>query len=390
MPVRSRYFAKQGKEIPKDDPSDSKEDEVSLAESGSGDESDFDDDGSSESSDSHNEEGNGRDDYESEELRKPSRKPTTGKREKSIVATQSKGNELWRHGVSAGLGPGTQVVIKKPKARPAGNTPYVDETIHPNTLLFLGELKENNDRQWLKMHDPDFRQAEKDWFSFVEKLTERLVEVDDTVPELPVKDIIFRIYRDVRFSSDPTPYKPHFSAAWSRTGRKGPYAHYYVQVSPGNESFVGGGLWHPEAAPTAAMRRDIDRNSQRLKTVLLEQRMRDEFLNGCSKDTAKAVKAFVNANAANALKTKPKGYDADHADIELLRLRNFTVGTKLDESKILDENVMNHMAELFSSMKPFISYLNSVVMPDEAESSSSDDETNVSNSADEESAGEDG
>ena len=81
------------------------------------------------------------------------------------------------------------------------------------------------------MHDPDFRQSEKDWFSFVEKLTERLVEIDDTIPELPVKDIvsrrlhqqnirtrsalrekltaaqIFRIYRDVRFSKDPTPYK---------------------------------------------------------------------------------------------------------------------------------------------------------------------------------------
>lgn len=56
------------------------------------------------------------------------------------------------------------------------------------------------------VHDAEFRQAEKDWHSFVEKLTEKLVEeVDDTIPELPVKDVVFRIYRDVRFSSDPTP-----------------------------------------------------------------------------------------------------------------------------------------------------------------------------------------
>ena len=88
------------------------------------------------------------------------------------------------------------------------------------------------------MHDPDFRQSEKDWFSFVEKLTERLVEIDDTVPELPVKDIvscplhamdpvrpcstadetaqIFRIYRDVRFSKDPTPYKVRIALLASR------------------------------------------------------------------------------------------------------------------------------------------------------------------------------
>lgn len=58
--------------------------------------------------------------------------------------------ELWRHGVKAGLGPGTQVIIKKPKAREAGSTPYQDHTVHPNTMLFLEDLKANNDRQWLK------------------------------------------------------------------------------------------------------------------------------------------------------------------------------------------------------------------------------------------------
>lgn len=61
-----------------------------------------------------------------------------------------KGGELWRPGVKTGLGPGKQVIIKKPKARAAGKTPYLDETIHPNTLLFLQDLKANNDRQWLK------------------------------------------------------------------------------------------------------------------------------------------------------------------------------------------------------------------------------------------------
>jgi hypothetical protein len=56
------------------------------------------------------------------------------------------------------------------------------------------------------VNDADFRQAEKDWYSFVEKITERLTEIDETIPELPVKDVIFRIYRDIRFSKDPTPY----------------------------------------------------------------------------------------------------------------------------------------------------------------------------------------
>lgn len=62
----------------------------------------------------------------------------------------SKATQVWKPGAKTGLGPGKQLIVKKPKARPAGKTPYTDETIHPNTLLFLGELKANNERQWLK------------------------------------------------------------------------------------------------------------------------------------------------------------------------------------------------------------------------------------------------
>lgn len=216
-----------------------------------------------------------------------------------------KGQELWRPGVKIDVEPGREVFIKLPKAREAGKTPYTDETIHPNTMLFLRDLKSNNDREWLKVHDADYRQAKKDWDTFVEKLTEKIIEKDETVPELPAKDVTFRIYRDVRFSSDPTPYKPYFSAAWSRTGRKGPYAHYYVQIQPGG-SFVGSGLWMPDAAPLALLRRDVDGRPHKIKQVLMDPAVRKECFKGCPKDEKKAVKAFVEANKENALKTKPK------------------------------------------------------------------------------------
>jgi hypothetical protein len=82
-----------------------------------------------------------------------------------------------------------QVFIKLPQARGAGKVLYKDETLHPNTLLFLDDLRRNNDRQWLKFHDPDYRQSQKDFHCFIEKLTERLVDKDETLPELPTKDI---------------------------------------------------------------------------------------------------------------------------------------------------------------------------------------------------------
>ncbi|KIW57111.1 hypothetical protein PV05_05709 [Exophiala xenobiotica] len=288
----------------------------------------------------------------------------------AISTVLEKGKELWREGVSTGLGPGKQVFIEKPKPRGDGGIKYVPERIHPHTMAFLKDLKNNNDREWLKMHDPDYRQSWKDWQSFVETLTEKISEIDETIPELPPKDLVFRIYRDIRFSPDPTPYKPHFSAAWSRTGRKGPYACYYVQIQPGGKSLVGAGLWMPEAQPLALLRADIDRKPHRLKRVLMNPQLRKQILRGAPNDEKKVIKAFATQNSENALKTKPKGYEADNPSIELLRLRNFTLGTSIPDEKVVSEQGLQTILDLIGVLVPFVTYLNSVVMPDEDDSSS--------------------
>lgn len=93
------------------------------------------------------------DEYSSTEEAPRKRKPGRVGRKKANVAESSKpakGQELWRPGVKTGLAPGEALFIKLPKAREAGKTPYRDDTVHPNTLAFLEELKENNDREWLK------------------------------------------------------------------------------------------------------------------------------------------------------------------------------------------------------------------------------------------------
>ncbi|KAB8231873.1 DUF2461 domain-containing protein [Aspergillus alliaceus] len=264
-----------------------------------------------------------------------------------------KGRQLWKEGVRAGLGPGKEVFIKKPRARDPGNVLYQEHTLHPNTFLFLADLAENNERAWLKAHDADYRASKKDWEGFVETLTEKIAETDSTVPELPVKDLVFRIHRDIRFSKDPTPYKTHFSAAWSRTGKKGPYAAYYVHCQP-KSCFVGAGLWHPEADKLALMREEIDENSHRLKAVLGEEGMRREFLKGAP-NQEKAVEAFVNQNQESALKTKPKGYDLDNENIQLLRLRSFTIGRPLADEELMSPKAQDKITALIGIMEPFVS-----------------------------------
>ena len=329
------------------------------------------------------------------------------------TTTGQKTGDLWRPGVKV-TGEG-EVFIPLPKARSAGSTPYQDGTIHPNTLLFLADLAKNNDRDWLKTNDADYRASLRDWNSFVDALTPLIVEKDETIPELPNKDLTFRIYRDIRFSPDPTPYKTHFSAAWSRTGRKGPYAGYYVQIQP-KASFVGAGVWHPEAAPLSLLRKAVDRHGDRLKGVLMGDDLRKTYLGGVKKDEKECVKKFVALNQESALKTKPRvsllystvcngmkgdmlnwmqDYAADHPEIALLRLRNYTIGKKLKDEEVLGEGGMKKVVDLISVLEPFVclvmhshlnqffrsltlgsqvTYLNSVVMPDTDPSSDEDDE----------------
>ena len=98
---------------------------------------------------------------------------------------------------------------------------------------------------------------------------------------------------------------PLLTSSRSRTGRKGPYAHYYLQIQPGG-SFIGGGIWHPDAPPLALLRQDVNRKSHKLKKTLLDAGIRKEFLKGIPNDEKKAVKAFIAQNSENMLKTKPK------------------------------------------------------------------------------------
>lgn len=171
--------------------------------------------------------------------------------------------------------------------------------------------------------------------------TSTLSGLDFTIPELPARDVMFRIYRDTRFSKNPTPYKVSWKLASyclrveltyiasllccvvspiasapryiklnpkrSRTGRKGPFACYYIHAEPGN-CFMGGGLYHPENDAIHKLRESIDERPRRWRRILNEPDLKKQFLPSAAKNPKPeaALKAFANRNQENALKTKPK------------------------------------------------------------------------------------
>ncbi|KAK4508021.1 hypothetical protein PRZ48_001756 [Zasmidium cellare] len=137
---------------------------------------------------------------------------------------------------------------------------------------------------------------------------------------------------------------------------------------------AGGGIYTPKAPYVARMRTAIDSNSRAFKDALSDEKIRKEFLDGAKKADAAVVKAFVKTNSSSALKTKPKGFPADHPDLELLRLRSYTIGRALSDDEVCGAKGAQRIAELLAAFEPWVTFCNSVVMPDQAASDEDEEE----------------
>ena len=112
--------------------------------------------------------------------------------------------------------------------------------IDQSTFDFLADLKMNNRREWYHANKGRFKDAQQNFIDFVAILLFRISEFDADMIGTEPKDCLFRIYRDIRFAKDKTPYKPWFGASMNPGGRKRMGAGYYVHVAPGNSYFAGG------------------------------------------------------------------------------------------------------------------------------------------------------
>lgn len=127
----------------------------------------------------------------------------------------------------------------------------------------------------------------------------------------------------------------------------------------------GGGLWHPESHALNLIRQSIDKHPNRLKSVLTGDDFAAEFFsNPQRKDERSIIQSFVEKNGEDALKTAPKNYSKDHKDIDLLRLKSFTISKKFTDKEVLSSDFSDKVTNTFKHMEPLITYLNSCVMPD--------------------------
>jgi uncharacterized protein (TIGR02453 family) len=215
-----------------------------------------------------------------------------------------------------------------------------DMDIQP-LFSFLEELKENNHKEWFAEHKKRYELCRATFMELVEGFIAHLAEKDEAFEGVTAKACVFRIYRDVRFSKDKTPYKTSFSACIAPGGRKSTQAIRYLHLEPGN-TMLAAGMYQPDADRLKKIRQEIDYNANELKEILSDSDFKKYFdgLNG------------------DKLKRPPKGYDAEHPDIELLKFKSFTVFHKLEDKTVLSANFLSQAKDVFDTMELFNAYLN--------------------------------
>jgi len=207
--------------------------------------------------------------------------------------------------------------------------------IDKSTLDFLAKLKKNNDREWFNKNRPLYEEAKKDFESFIQEVISGITEFEPILKGLEASTCIYRINRDVRFSSDKSPYKSHMGAFIVRGGKKN------GDIEPG-ASMIAGGAYVPPAPWLSAIREKVDQEPEKLIKVLKNK----DFI------------SYFGELQGDKLKKVPRGYAADNPQAELLKHKSFLVVNSPTDKEVTEPAFFDHVIKVALTMKPLNDYLN--------------------------------
>lgn len=217
--------------------------------------------------------------------------------------------------------------------------------IKKETFNFLKDLEKNNHKDWFQANKATYQEAHENVIGFADQL---LVEMQkhDQINQTSGKKSLHRIYRDIRFSKDKTPYKNNFSGRFSRTGdtlRGG----YYYHLEPGNV-FLGGGFWGPSSEDLKLIRSHLQQDPDRLREII----------------NSKVFKEAFGELKGNQVKTTPKGFKKDDPAIDLLRFKQFLIGNNFTDKEAYHKDFAITASETFKSMRSFFDYMSEILTSD--------------------------
>ena len=215
-----------------------------------------------------------------------------------------------------------------------------------NIIHFLNELKENNNREWFAEHKAWYNEVRLDFEQISTALVVEISKFDEEIKQVDIKDCIFRIYRDTRFSHDKTPYKTHFGVFIATAGgRKSQRAGYYIHLDPAG-SFVASGVWCPDTNLLKALRQSVYDNIEEFNGIRNQQ------------DFSKYFNTFFEEDK---LKTVPRGFPKDFEFAELLKLKHYLVKYDLSPAFLQSDDFVSQLSEILKQAHPFNLFLNYTV-----------------------------
>lgn len=211
-------------------------------------------------------------------------------------------------------------------------------------IAFLDQLMRNNNRDWFNEHKAEFMEIQHRFHEFSLKLMEGVAAFDPDVYGLELKDCTYRIYRDIRFSSDKRPYKNHLGCYICKGGKKSGNAGYYFHVEPPEADYIGAnilaaGMYAPTKELLAQLRHEIVYDGEMLEKAV------------------KKAKGFV---LGGKLKKVPNGYPADSPYAEYLKLKDFSLCKNIPDDILIGDNdkLLDYVLKQFKTVKDYNHWLN--------------------------------
>ena len=211
-----------------------------------------------------------------------------------------------------------------------------------SSVSFFKKLKKNNNRNWFAENKPKFKKLELEIKAFGEELKDRLNEFDNVD-----RFKLFRIYRDIRFSKDKTPFKTHFGLTWHRTKplyRGG----YYLHISPG-KNFLACGFWDPNTNDLKRIRKELEYDAKEFRDIIASK----EFFS-----------VWGNLEGSE-LKTAPRNFDKNHPDIDLIRKKQYIFSISFSDEEVCEPQFINKLENALKMVRPFTDYMSDVLTSDE-------------------------
>lgn len=213
--------------------------------------------------------------------------------------------------------------------------------LNPDILSFFAELETNNNREWFEPQKKRFKALEAEMKQFSADLVEAMNE-HDSIDRYK----LFRLYRDVRFSKDKTPFKTHFGISFHRE-KPALRGGYYLHIKPG-DNFIATGFWNPDKDDLKRIRKEMEIDAEEFRDIMVEP----------------SFKTIWGTLEGEEVKTAPKGFSKEDPNIDLIKKKAYLFTKRYSDKEVLSKNFLQQVNADFQAVRPFFDYMSSVLTTD--------------------------